>query len=178
MPGKMIIEGYALTFEQPATHEYPSGKGNTCIFTEILKRGSLDNCEMVNVPLRYNHNDTWCIIASTRNNSLRLTVDNYGLKIRAELADTQANRDIYEVIKTGLIDKMSFAFSIHPDGEEWKKGSRSGEVIREVTSMKKLYDVSVVDTPFYESTSIHIVKEEPLELRKMKMKMKYKYMEV
>ena len=68
--GKMIIEGYAITYDQPATHEYGGRK-----FTEIIKRGALDYTDMSDVPLRYNHNDTWCIMARTRNNSLQLIKD-------------------------------------------------------------------------------------------------------
>ena len=146
--GKMIIEGYAITFEQPATHQYGERK-----FTEVIKYGALDKTDMKDVPLRYNHNDTWCIMARTRNKSLTLTVDSIGLKIRAELIDTQSNRDIYKSIQEGLIDKMSFAFTIPEDGDKWTINDT--ESIREVLNIDKLWDVSVVDTPFYDSTSIY-----------------------
>ena len=146
--GKMIIEGYAITFEQPATHQYGERK-----FTEVIKYGALDKTDMKDVPLRYNHNDTWCIMARTRNKSLTLTVDSIGLKIRAELIDTQSNRDIYKSIQEGLIDKMSFAFTVADGGDTWTFGET--ETVREVTNIDRLYDVSVVDTPFYDSTSIY-----------------------
>lgn len=145
---KMIIEGYAITFEQPATHNYGER-----MFTEVIKRGSLDKANMKDVPLRYNHNDTWCIMARTRNNSLALIVDDIGLKIRAELIDTQSNRDIYKSIQEGLIDKMSFAFTVAERGDKWTFGDN--ETVREVLNIDRLYDVSVVDTPFYDSTSIY-----------------------
>lgn len=176
---KMIIEGYAITFDQPATHEYGSWK-----FTEVIRKGALDNCDMTDVPLRYNHNDTWCIMARTRNNSLQLVVDELGLKIIAELIDTQSNRDIYKSIQEGLIDKMSFAFTVEEKGDTWTYSS--DEDYREVKAIKKLYDVSVVDTPFYDTTSIYARSLELLEkgkkqlenldLRKKKMKLKYKYL--
>lgn len=146
--GKMIIEGYAIIFEQPATHQYGERK-----FTEVIKYGALDKTDMKDVPLRYNHNDTWCIMARTRNKSLTLTVDSIGLKIRAELIDTQSNRDIYKSIQEGLIDKMSFAFTIPEDGDKWTINDT--ESIREVLNIDKLWDVSVVDTAFYDSTSIY-----------------------
>lgn len=145
---KMLIEGYAITYDQPATHEYGSRK-----FTETIKRGALDNTDMKDVPLRYNHNDTWLIMARTRNKSLRLIVDDIGLKIEAELLDTQSNRDAYKAIQAKLIDKMSFAFSVSDGGDTWSFGEN--ETTREVNDIAKLYDVSVVDTPFYESTSIY-----------------------
>lgn len=175
--GKMIIEGYAITYDQPATHEYGSRK-----FTEIIKKGALDYTDMKDVPLRYNHNDTWCIMARTRNNSLQLIKDEKGLKIIAELIDTQSNRDIYKSIQEGLIDKMSFAFTVADRGDNWSYGEN--ETIREVININKLYDVSVVDTPFYDTTSVYsrsfelldnnLKQLESFDLKKRKLEILYK----
>lgn len=174
---KMIIEGYAITYDQPATHQYGNSK-----FTEVIRKGALDFTDMKDVPLRYNHNDTWAIMARTRNNSLQLIKDDRGLKIIAELIDTQSNRDIYKSIQEGLIDKMSFAFTVEEKGDNWTYGEN--ETIREVRNIKRLYDVSVVDTPFYDTTSIYarsfelldnnLKQLESFELRKKKLELLYK----
>lgn len=145
---KMTIEGYAITYEQPATHEYGARK-----FTEVIKRGALESTDMKDVPLRYNHNDNVMIMARTRNNSLRLLKDDVGLKIQADLLDTQSNRDIYKGIQEGLIDKMSFAFTVEDGGDTWTFGDT--ETKREVNNIKRLWDVSCVDTPFYDTTSVY-----------------------
>lgn len=175
---KMIIEGYAIVYDQPATHIFGNRK-----FTETICRGALDSTDMKDVPLRYNHNDTWCIMARTRNGSLQLIKDEKGLKIRAELIDTQSNRDIYKSIQEGLIDGMSFSFTVGDKGDEWTYGDK--ETIRKVTNINKLYDVSVVDTPFYDTTSVvarslnelesEFKQLESFDLRKRKLEMKYKY---
>ena len=175
---QMIIEGYAIIFDSPATHG-PAGR----TFTETIKSGALDKTDMTDVPLRYNHNDTWLIMARTRNKSLMLIVDKIGLKIRAELIATQSNRDAYLAIQKGLIDKMSFAFNVADDGDTWNFGEN--ETTRDVTNIAKLWDVSVVDTPFYDSTFIYarsldlLENEEKrldglreLELMKLKLKLK------
>ena len=176
---KMTIEGYAIVFEQPATHKYGEKS-----FTETIKRGALDNTDMKDVPLRYNHNDTCLIMARTRNKSLRLIVDEKGLLIQADLIDTQSNRDLFKSIQEGLIDKMSFAFRVADGGDKWSFGEN--EIIREVTNIEKLFDVSIVDEPFYSDTSIYARSlelleneekrldslNEQLKLRKRKMKMK------
>jgi len=176
---KMLIEGYAITYDQPATHQYGQRK-----FTEVIRKGALDKTDIKDVPLRYNHNDTWLIMARTRNKSLQLIKDDTGLKIQAELLDTQSNRDIYKSIQEGLVDKMSFAFTVADGGDTWT--FKDDESIREVNNIDKLYDVSVVDTPFYDSTSIYARSlelleneekrldslNEQLKLRKRKMKMK------
>lgn len=170
--GKMIIEGYAVVFDTPATHYG---------FTEIIDRNALNNADMKDVPLRYNHNDNWLVIARTRNGSLQLTIDEKGLFIRAELIDTQTNRDIYKSIEAGLLDKMSFAFTT--TRAEWNYDTDT----RRVMEIEKLFDVSVVDTPFYDTTSIYAraldeleshrgalesEKSRQLEIEKMKVKLK------
>ena len=159
---KMLIEGYAITFEQPATHEYGGRK-----FTETIKRGALDKTDMKDVPMRYNHNDNVMIMARTRNKSLRLVVDEKGLKVEADLIDTQSNRDIYKAIQEGLIDKMSFAFTVADKGDKWSFGDK--ETTREVTDIAKLWDVSCVDTPFYDSTSIYARSLELLDSEKRRL---------
>ena len=159
---KMIVEGYAVTYDRPATHEYGGRK-----FTETIKKGALDKTDMKDVPLRYNHNDNVMIMARTRNKSLQLIKDDIGLKIMAELLDTQSNRDLYKGIQEGLIDKMSFAFTVADNGDTWSFGK--DETKREVTEIAKLWDVSVVDTPFYDSTSIYARSLELLDSEKRRL---------
>lgn len=162
---KMTIEGYAIVFEEPATHKY----GNES-FTETIKRGALDNTDMSDVPLKFNHDDSVLIMARTRNKSLRLIVDEKGLLIQADLIDTQNNRDLYKSIQEGLIDKMSFAFRVAKNGDKWHFGEN--ETTREVTNIERLFDVSVVTTPFYDTTSIYARSLELLESEKRQLESK------
>ena len=136
---KMILEGYPITFNQPATHWG---------MTEIIDSRALENCDMTDVPLKYNHDDSHLILARTRNGSLKFEIDEKGLKMTAELIDTQSNRDIYKSIQAGLIDKMSFAFTTKE--ENWNEDTQT----RTILNIDKLWDVSVVDVPFYDSTSV------------------------
>lgn len=153
---KMIIEGYAIMYDTPATHQYGHRR-----FTEVIRYSALDKTDMKDVPLRYNHNDNVLIMARTRNKSLKLIKEEKGLKIRATLLDTQSNRDLYKAIQEGLIDKMSFAFRVADGGDKWTFGET--ETCREVHNIARLYDVSVVDTPFYDGTSIYARSLELLE---------------
>lgn len=155
---EMIIEGYAITFEQPATHSM--GKYT---LTETIKRGALDEADMSDVPLRYNHDDSVMIMARTRNNSLELIVDSVGLKIRAKLIDTKSNVDLYKSIKAGLIDKMSFAFTVAEGGDKRTYSDDGYKTTREIYKIDRLYDVSVVDTPFYDTTNVYARSIELLE---------------
>lgn len=147
--GKMIVEGYAVTFDKETLiGDEEHG------FYEVIDKKAFDDADIKDVPLKYNHADNHLILARTRNGSLALSVDEVGLKVRAELLDTQSNRDIYKSIEAGLLDKMSFAFTV--SGQSW---DRSGETPkRTITAIDRLFDVSVVDLPAYDSTSIAVAR--------------------
>lgn len=145
--GKMVIEGYAAVFDdETLIGDEEWG------FYESIERGAFDGANMKDVPLKYNHCDAVPILARTRNKSLELKVDDKGLFIHAELLDTQDNIDMYKRIKAGLIDKMSFAFTVRKEGETWEKGKIPR---RSIKQFDRIFDVSVVDTPAYENTSIY-----------------------
>ena len=59
-----------------------------------------------------------------------------------------ARRYIYEEIDGGYIDKMSFSFSVRESKYDNVTHTRT------ITKIRKLYDVSAVDIPAYEETSL------------------------
>ena len=142
---KMIVEGYAIVFDEE-TLIGDEERG----FIEVIDKGALASTNMKDVPFKYNHNDVTLILARTRNGSLSLEVDEKGLKIRAELIDTTSNVDIYKSIVAGLLDKMSFAFTVK--SQSWDKSGKLPK--RTITGIDRLFDVSVVDLPAYDQTSI------------------------
>ena len=152
---KMIIEGYAAVFERETDLGWCK---------EILDKQAFSNCDMQDCVLKYNHNDNCLILARTRNKSLQLIVDDKGLKIRAELIDTTNNRDIYKMIKAGLLDKMSFAFTVRR--QEWNYDTDT----RRILEIDKLFDVSVVDIPAYDDTEVYARNKEEYKAEKEKYK--------
>ena len=146
----MIVEGYAVVYDSPQTYKFGDET-----YTETIKRGALDGADMRRTVMRYNHEDSVFALARTKNGSLQMTSDDYGLKIRAELIDTQSNRDVYKMIRSGLIDEMSFAFTVAKGGDEWNYSDDFKTVKRDITAIDTVYDVSAVDTGFYENTSIY-----------------------
>ncbi len=153
--GKMTLEGYAIVFNQETLigdEEYG--------FLEEVNRTALQDTLMKDVPMKYNHMDSFLIIARTKNRSLSLSVDNIGLKVHADLLDTQSNQDIYKMVRSGLLDKMSFAFTV--EEQTWNKEGKVPKRI--ITKIGRLYDVSVVDTPAYDSTSIYARSLESMDL--------------
>ena len=152
---KMIVEGYAVVFD--STTDLGWSK-------EVIDRNAFNGCDMSDVCMKYNHEDNVLIMARTRNNSLQLIIDDRGLKIRAELIDTQNNKDIYKMIQAGLLDKMSFAFTVSNEDIDYETNTRK------ITGIDKLYDVSVVDVPAYDTTEIYARSKEKYEERKEKYK--------
>lgn len=149
---EMTIEGYAVIFDSPATH----------CWTESVDKNAFDNCDMTDVCMKYNHEDNFLLLARTRNKSLELIVDEKGLKIKAKLIDTSSNRDIYKSIQAGLLDKMSFAFTVAKDEWDYETNTRT------ILEIDKLFDVSVVDVPFYDSTEIFARSKLEYETEKQK----------
>ena len=154
---KMIVEGYAVIFDSIADLGWSK---------EVIDRNAFNRCDMSDVSMKYNHEDNVLIMARTRNNSLQLIIDDKGLKIRAELIDTQNNKDIYKMIQAGLLDKMSFAFTVSNEDIDYETNTRR------ILSIDKLFDVSVVDVPAYETTEIYARSKERFE------KEKHKYEEI
>ena len=151
---KMEIKGYAVVFNSPETYGY----------TEVISDKALDETDMSDVVLRYNHNDSFMVLARTRNKSLSLEKDEKGLMIDAILQDDITDhRNIFNAIKSGLIDKQSFAFSVEEDEYDYDTDTRT------ITKIGKLFDVSVVDQPFYNATDVSVARgqnDEFLEKRK------------
>ena len=151
---EMIIEGYAAVFNQETDLGWCK---------EVIDSKAFEQCDMKDCCLNYNHGQSKAI-ARTRNGSLELLVDAVGLKIRAKLIDTTEGLDIYKSVKAGLLDKMSFAFTVR--GEEWDYETDT----RTITNIDKLYDVSIVDIPAYEGTSVFARSKEEYQEEKEKYK--------
>ena len=137
-----IIEGYAAVFDTPEVmYEYDGVE-----YLEEIRSGSFESTQMADVVLNFNHQGK--PVARTKNGTLQLMVDQRGLRVRADLSGTEEGRRLYEEVKGGYLDKMSFAFTINAD--EYDRDQR----LRSITQIKRLYDVAVVDIPAYESTSV------------------------
>lgn len=142
-----VVEGYAVLFDDPQTYDY----------TEVIDRNALNNTDMKDTVLRYNHSEDAFSLARTRNHTLELTVDEKGLKVVAKIINTQYGRDFYKMIQEGLVDQMSFAFTVTE--ESWNDETKT----RRILEIDKLYDVSAVDQPFYENTNIFARTKEDYE---------------
>ena len=124
---------------------------------------------MSDVVLRYNHNDSFMVLARTRNKSLNLSVDDKGLFMDATLQDDiTEHKNIYNAIKSGLIDKQSFAFTVEEDDYDYETDTRT------IKKIGKVFDVSVVDQPFYNDTDVSLAsKNDDFMARREELRKQY-----
>lgn len=143
------VEGIAVVFGKEADMGW---------FTEEIDRHALDNTDMSDVVLNFNH-DNSLLLAGTRNGSLQLQVKDNGLFQSSKIVDTTQGKDVMKLIREGLISKMSFAFAIDRDGgEEWTERKNADGTYKEhrvIKKISKLFDVSLVTFPAYPQTSAY-----------------------
>lgn len=148
---ELHVEGYAAVFNQ-RTLLWESPFSGTKYY-EIIEPGAVDaRTDISDVILRYNHSDSALILARSSNGTLTVTPDATGLKISAKIAPTTAGKDIYQLIKRGDISKMSFAFSV--DKDSWESDQEAKTETRTIQHIRSVRDVSPVDFPAYDGTSI------------------------
>jgi hypothetical protein len=148
---ELYVEGYASVFDSPTVlFEYEGRE-----YKEQICRGAFEGCQMSDVIFNYNHSGK--VMARTRNKTLELNIDDTGLFVRARLDGTEEGRKLYEEIKGGYIDRMSFAFRISEESFD------KDEFQWNVRKIKRLYDVSAVDIPAYDDTVISARKDSILE---------------
>ena len=146
---KMIVEGYASTFDEP--YKLYSGEGWE--LWETVDRSAFDDTDMSDVIMQYNHEGR--VFARTRNNTLSVEPDEKGLFISADLGGTEIGRELYEEISGGYTDRMSFGFTVTGDMEEREQNDAGVWIYtRHITSVGKLFDVSAVSIPANDGTSI------------------------
>lgn len=150
----MNVEGYALKFDRETVIGSPKWG-----FREKIAKTALDGADLNNVVFDFNHSFD-SVMARTTNKSLQLIVDSVGLKITAAIVDTTIGRDVYKLIKDGLINQMSFWARVKKSVWTFVEDENDEMDLREITEFEKFYDVSAVTFPAYEDTSITARNEE------------------
>lgn len=146
---KRLVSGYASTFNEP----YVLFDGDGWKYLEVVDEGAFDNTDMSDVIMQYDHIGR--VFARTRNNTLEVKADSKGLFIQADLGGTEIGRELYDEIRGGYTDRMSFGFTVNGEYEESEKTGEGVRIwTRHITSVAKLYDVSAVSLPANDGTSI------------------------
>ena len=117
-------------------------------FREFIAPDAFEGRLEDDVRFLVNH-DANLILARTTNGTLRLSVDEKGLRYEADMPNTSSARDLMELLKNGTISQSSFAFTVEEDSWEVKDGMN----IRTIDKVSQLYDVSSVTYPAYNQAS-------------------------
>jgi HK97 family phage prohead protease len=138
--GTMRLSGYAAVFNDSSV---------PLPFKESIAPGAFRKTLMETPDVRLLINHEGLPLARTKNGTLKLTEDDRGLYMDAEIADTSEGRDLYKLVERGDVDQMSFAFRVIR--QKWSE-DRSRRVLTEVSLADG--DVSVVTYPAYPTTSV------------------------
>lgn len=136
------VEGYATTFEQPyLLFEFGGQK-----YYERISKDALVGADMSDVIFQYNHEGK--VLARQSNQTLGLEVDTHGLFVCADLSKSRAAQELYDEIKSGLVTKMSWGFTVRE--ESFDKDTLTWTIHK----INRVYDVSAVSIPANADTEI------------------------
>lgn len=135
----MTYSGYAAVWDSPS---------EPLPFIERIQRGAFKKTlqSRNEIKLLWNH-DAGQVLGSLRAGTLRLYEDNHGLRVEADLPDTQLGRDTATLLKRGDVSAMSFGFTVPKGGDSWNEDG-SERTLKSV----RLFEVSIVAWPAYSAT--------------------------
>lgn len=143
---ELVLRGTPIVFDTPTVICEFDGVQ----YKEVIARGALDGCDMSDFIFNRNHgqNDS-TVYARTRNKSLDYSITDRGLDIAAHLdKEDERHRNLHRDVMKRRVDKMSFSFIVREHSYDRETHTRT------ITKIKKLFDVSAVDFPAYNETSI------------------------
>ena len=147
--GEMVVEGYATTFNQP----YELMRDKNVIVNEQVDPNAFAQTDMSDTIMQYDHEGR--VFARVKNGTLEITPDEHGLRVRADLSGTEIGRQLFEEIAGGYTNKMSFGFTVTGQKRERSKDAEGNTVIlRTITKVGRLFDVSAVSLPANDATEI------------------------
>ena len=149
--GELRVSGYASTFNEP----YVLYSDDELVYREQVDSNAFTDTDMSDVIMQYDHEGR--VFARISNNTLTVLPDEKGLFIEANLGGTELGRQLYEEIRGGYTNKMSFGFIVSDD-EETRSTAEDGrvDILRTITGVSKLFDVSAVSIPANNATSISV----------------------
>lgn len=179
---RMLVSGYASVFNHP----YTLYEDDEIVIQEQVDSKAFEGADMSDVIFQYNHEGR--VFARVSNDTLKVGVDERGLKIEADLGGTDIGQQLYQEIKGGYTTQMSYGYTVK-DAPRKDSKLEDGRTLflRTVTAIGKVYDVSAVSIPANDATSISVrnlsdgvieqikaERLEALELEKRKLQLKLK----
>lgn len=140
-----MVEGYASTYEP-----YTLFSMDGIDYKEQILPTAFDEADLSDVVFRVDHEGR--VYARSSAGTVEVWHDNHGLGQRTDLSRTAAAREVYADIKAGNYPKMSFAFVVAEDGDEYDKKTHT----RTIKRIAKVFDVSPVSFPANPGTELSV----------------------
>lgn len=158
---KPRIIGYAALFNKRSIN---FGSAEFPVF-EVLEPGAFDHVLGHDVRAVIDHNGGILTLGRTKSGTLRLEQDELGLRFELDPPETNAARDLVELIRRGDIDQASFAFQVSPDGDQYETEKDGKTTLRTIKKggISLLQDISPVTFPAYQDTTVTLTRSRTLE---------------
>jgi HK97 family phage prohead protease len=142
----LMFDGYAAVFDTKTELETPRG-----VFVEEIRRGAFRRYlnSGANIPFCLEH-DTTQLLGTTGSGRVRLTEDQRGLRVSANLADTDLARRVKALVDAGDVKGMSFGFVVGKGNADWSR--RNGKEHRTIKDFNRIMDVCTTWDPAYAET--------------------------
>jgi len=165
---KMQITGYVVQFNKRSEVIWD--------FVEVVAKGAFRNSLRDNViKALWNHNHDY-VLGSTKNATLRLKEDEFGLKFELDLPNNSWGKDCYESVNRGDVDGVSFGFYVVD--ENWEYIESEDLYLRTLLEID-LFEISPTPFPAYpdskancrsfEDYKAEVEQKENKEIRKRKL---------
>lgn len=139
------VEGYASTFDPYVLYTYDGTD-----YSERIDPTAFDEADLSDVVFRIDHEGP--VYARTSAGTVQLDVDEHGLHNITDLSRTERSRGIFEEIEAGNYPKMSFAFTVAEDGDEYDRKTHT----RIIHRVAKVFDISPVSFPANPGTELSV----------------------
>ena len=143
--GTKTISGYAVKWEMKS-----QTLGYYYRFKEQFKKGAFSDSLTADDQRALWSHDTSQVLGRTKNGTLRLTEDDIGLRFELDLPPTTLGSDVYQTIKRGDVDGVSFGFK--KTKEEWDE-SDPDNIVRSILKAN-LLEISPVAFPAYPDSTV------------------------
>lgn len=160
---EFYVEGLATTFNRP----YELYEQDGIKYYEQVDRHALAEADLTDVIMQYDHGGR--VLARNSNGTLGIEPNEEGLFIFADLGKSKASKEMFQEIDSGLVTRMSWAFTVAEDS--YDRDTRT----RTILKVRKVYDVSAVSIPANNDTLISartyfngVIEEEQQELLERK----------
>ena len=156
------LEGYGIVFGSRS--EVMLDWASDEKFVEVIAPGAITDewLRSQDIMLLGMHDDMQVIARSNKGKgSLRLTVDERGVRYSTDIPDTTIGRNIAEMVKRGDMGGSSFGFYTNRRNCEWSRDGK-GMLVRTINRFDVIREISIVARPAYQKTSVSVRDWEPV----------------